>query len=98
VCLSGTESVTKVQVIIDTKVLSVFPTFDEKTFPRKRLFQSSRIYSYHNASTGFALAAFAAVPPTVTHAMHSAINPLPMNTKGVRSMRWYIGVRTHLKY
>lgn len=30
-----------------------------------------------------AFAAFAVVPPTVTHATHSAINPLPMNTSGV---------------
>ena len=29
----------------------------------------------------------AAVPPTVTQAMHSAINPLPMKISGVRSMR-----------
>ena len=42
---------------------------------------------YLNATTGFALAAFAAVPPTVTHAMHSAIAPLPMKIIGVRSMR-----------
>src|SRR5690606_37617662 len=45
------------------------------------------LYSYLSANTGFRLAAFAAVPPTVTQAMHKAINPLPIKISGDRSIR-----------
>ncbi len=45
-------------------------------------------YSWRKASTGFALAAFAAVPPTVTQAIHNAMSPLPTNISGVRSIRY----------